>query len=404
MASILRSAVVGALLAPIGSAALAQTQSSTSQTAAPFVEISISGSEVVSSPQRIRYRVSADPGTYVTVFEISPIGRVSVLNAYDEALRGRRRTEFYREAFSGYQDGEGYLVAVATRSKADHSRLVGKSFSRFSWAGRFPSAESSLNDLLMNFLPAAVNEFGADFVAFRVLTFGGFETFADALYCPLPFYSRSGYLSGYGYYNPGYVFRGSSFARLNSERYCYDSQRLIARAPFPVSPPIVPGDTTSKSDTATRLSPPHGIPFEPPVTPSGRSTVVEARSGIPIGEPAGVPVERDGNPLTTFSRPAAPSIPIRPSSPPTVEPPVFLPARPTPVAPERREPVVVAPETKPFRPLPVETERREPTQPAPPRIETPITPVMSSSPPPPPPHSVSGGDAKVLQPTTIPPA
>ena len=413
----LGSAVAAALLIPVGSIALAQRQPPAPRDTAPFVEISIRGSEVVSPPQRILYRVSADAGSYVTVFEISPLGRVFILNAYDDgAVRGNGRAELFREAYSAYEDGEGYLVAVATRSKADHSQLLKKSRSRFSWASRFATAESSLNDLLITFLPATVKEFGADFAAFRVLTFAGLDTYADALYCPLPFYSRNGYLSswnaylrGYGYHDPADSFSLRSFSRLNSEGLCYDSQRadfLVARAPFP-APPSAPTDTASKSDTTVRLSPPHTFPYEPPVSPPGRASVITVRGGTPIGEPPTVPVERDDPPLGTFSRPAAPSMPAQPVSPPRLEPPVALPATPTSAERVRRDPVVEAPDVKPFRPIPVETERREPTQPAPPRIETPAMPVMSPPPPAPapapPPRPVAGGDAKVLQPTTIPP-
>ena len=271
--------VVAGVVGPVGAAA----QSTLVQTAPPFVDISLLGSDALYRPGQISYRVTADPGSYVTVFLISPRGRRIALNSYERAFEGSKRRELIRETATGFETGESYLVAVATRNRLHSTTLVRQSENAARLASGYLGAEASLNELLFNIVPAIGNDFAATYVSFRVLSRGVPTTLAFYRPC-----GSGSFSSEYGFFGDVFyrgrledpfgdesIFGNPYFGYLDQLHYratCEDRlivPRLIAaRAPMPMPNPQPPRDTTTMPvDSVQNPLRPDGRRRGPPVDP-----------------------------------------------------------------------------------------------------------------------------------------
>ena len=380
----------GSLLAALVIANPADAQSpASSKTAGPFVDISIDGSDVILRPERLRYRVTADPGSYVSVFLISAGGRVSLLNPYEGALAGSRRRELLREASPGFSPGESYLVAVATRNGTHSAQLVRHVKRESRLASDYSSADASLDELLTRTLPGAGDDFSFSYTSFRLLSNDFPMMLAYSQGCSSagfffsdPFLSQGLYgrtfslTPLYGGFRDGSRYLGYS-EFWSREAACrgptLQQPLLLGSGPLP-TPPAQPGDTSAESaDGIPKLFPPleprTPIPFDPdprnatPGVESGGRALPSARID-PIALPS-VPVEA-GRPVAQ---------PIDAPSPRNDAPRVD----PIPVQIERRAPIT-EPTVQWQRPDPVVQPVAQPT----PQPVSQPTPQPVSPPPPPP--------------------
>ncbi len=367
----------------------AQSGPAMKDTVAPFVDIAIRGTDFVSATGLLYYRVTADPGTFVTVYRISPGGRVSILSGFDQPIRGTTRTAFVRETSSGYDDGSGYVVAVATRSRAGRQNLLQVSIGRFGLAGRFFSAEGALNDLIQNVVPKSGENFTVSYAAYHSSTYRYPLGFAMASYCAGSSFLSSAYAdypASYDIFDDGYRSDFNRFGDSYYARACYGDRLrvyIFDHRPIPPPTPRVPGDTSTRDSAVGRSRPttPNPVP--------------------PIGSP------RLGR--LAIPNPIASGFDYRPVAPVQQEPrtpvmPIFAPtplATPVPVSPpverERNAPVVQQPMGQVTRPIPVERPRIEP------RVQIPVQREVAPPPPPPPPPPMPRSEPKVLDEGTRPP-
>jgi hypothetical protein len=346
--------VLGFLAATLALPNLGNAQSpSRSTPAGPFVDITVDGSGVVLRPERVRYRVSADPGTYVTIFLISPTGRVSLLNPYERAVKGSGRREIIREARTGFAPGESYLVAAATKSAAHNAELIRIGRNETRLAAGYYSAETSMDELVMNTVRRAGDDFSVAYASFRVLAddYPGFFAYTQnynqsCSYPPLsPNYTglyetldRGSFPIGrlslsrqYDEYADQSSFLSYS-ELLNLESSCngqiFQTPFLVARAPV-LSNPMPPRDTSaSRGDSVPKLFPPVTprvpIPFDP-----------DPRNSSP-----GVPAATRTRPSLRIDPLSLPTVPVEGGTPAahTVDPPRVPVTAPVPVETQPRVP------------------------------------------------------------------
>jgi hypothetical protein len=389
----------------------------------PFVDISVDGPGVVLRPERVRYRVTADPGSFVSVFLISPTGRVSLLNPYEQAVGGSRRRELLREATTGYASGESYLVAVATNNRAHSNALVKLSRNETSLSAGYYSAETSMDELVTKTVHRAGDDFSVAYASFRVLADDYPRTFANngynqscdygTLFPSAAFLSEGTYGRSfsvapfYDQYGDRGRFLGYSEI-LNLEATCrgqtFGEPIFAVRAPAPSNPLPPRRDSSALSaDSVPKLFPPIGprmpVPFDP--DPRGGSPVPAVIRSVPslridpLPMPS-VPVEAGTPTPQSFSSPQLPvarPIPVEPmvrNDPPRIDPlPMQMDRPSTPVS----EPSVQwqRPVTPMSAPIPVREPAPMPVSPPPP-------------PPPPPSPAPSPTPLPSPQPVIPPPA
>jgi len=274
-------------------------------------------------PERVRYRVTADPGTYVSVFLIGPSGRVSLLNPYERAIKGSARRELLRETNAGYASGESYLVAVATKSAEHNAALVRLSRNETRLSAGYYSAESSMDELVTKTVHAAGDDFSVAYASFRMMGGDYPGVFASNLY------DQS---CEYGALFPGTSFLGEgSYGRsfavapfydvygnranflsysdiLNLDAGCrtqiFAQPFFVFRAPAPSTPAPPRRDSTAfNGDSVPKLLPPIGprmpLPFNP-----------DPRNANP-----GTPTAMRGTPSLRIDPIAAPSGPVETGAP-----------------------------------------------------------------------------------------
>lgn len=373
-------AVCGAaFISGAGSALSASAQNATPPVDAPYVNVSLLGSDMLVGPQLLRYRVTADAGAYVTMFLISPHGQRVVLNPYESAIGGTGRRELVREARTPSQSGESYLVAIATRSSFHSSNLRRQSQAAARLASVHFSADGALDELLNSILPVAGNDFSAAYVSFRVVSRGIRPRMQYAHRCPI-----SGAYAVNGTINDGLYRAQMSSAWLfddlqdDTEYFDFLEQPyfasacqdrliappiLIATLPAPVLPPTPRDSSVTPIDSVPSIGGPTEPIIHKPVAPHPLS--VEPLSGT---------IGRAMTPLPV----GAPVSPVVPSEPVAREPlsPVNVAPRIDPVMPVQREPV-----SQP--PVPMEP-RAMPTQPMSPPPSPPPAPVRTTPTPLPP--------------------
>ncbi|MDQ6718298.1 MAG: hypothetical protein M3Z17_08135 [Gemmatimonadota bacterium] len=362
---------------------------------APYINVSLLGTDLLVRPQRLRYRITTDPGAYVTIILISPHGQRSVLNPYEKAFAGTGRREMVRDASTGYQTGESYLVAIATRSQFHSSNLQRQSEAAARLASAHFSAEGSLDELLTSILPAAGNDFSVAYLSFRVVSRGMPMMLQYANRCPI-----SGSYAAYGSINDGFYRRQVSDSWLfddfqDETQYfnfldqpyfasaCQDRlivpPVLVAALPVPVVPPQPPRDTSVvQIDSVPHAGAPTGPIIHNPVAP--RPFDVETFSGT---------IGRAMTPLPPGSAPVSPAVPAEPVAREPLSP-VNLAPRIDPIVPVQREPVSQPPVPMEPRAMPAQPMQpmTPPPSPPPPRVSspTPLPPATGTGPASPPPR------------------
>lgn len=383
-----RAAVLGALflaaVLAVSSTSVTQESAGVYQSGPPFVGLSLIGSEVVFSPDRLRYSVTADPGTFVTVFLISPSGRRSVLNPYERATGGLERQVFVRQTLVGYETGESYLVAMVTRSAFHRSSLVRQAQSEGRMARTNMGADASLSDLLTGIMPIFGDDISATYVSFRVISRGLAQPYGYAAGC-----HGSALIFGSAFFDDGfYVGRSRDGARYDAFGYedpllyslnqsylsagcrdrLFDKAMIIARGETGPVPPIAHHDSGAVAVDSGRRPVTPAVPRGHPVDPDAPG-ITQPALPTPIGVgpsshtalPMSVPVRVD----PVIERP------VTPESPLTVE-------RADPVSPV----LTPTPRVHPVEPM-VERERQQPISEPTMRVEPPQVPPPTMTPPPP---------------------
>ena len=378
-------AVCGTAAGAIAFASPAGAQSATTPPDAPYVNVSLIGTDLLVGPQLLRYRVTADAGAYVTMILISPRGQRVVLNPYESAIGGTGRRELVREARTPSQSGESYLVAIATRSAFHSSNLRRQSQAAARLASAHFSADGALDELLNSILPTAGNDFSAAYVSFRIVSRGVRPMMQYAHRCPVSgTYALNGTINDglyRGQVNSSWAFddfqEESDYFDFLEQPYfasaCQDRlitpPLLVATLPAPVLPPPPRPDTAvTPIDSVPRVGAPTGPIDHHPVAP------------LPLNvQPLSETIGRATMPLPVAGAPV----------PPVREPlsPVNLAPRIDPVMPVQREPVSPPPVPMEPRAMPVQPMSPPPPPPTPVRTTpTPLPPATGTTPANPPPR------------------